>query len=45
VKRKKSKCPKKKFSECEEGEKMFKYRISGVRKKGSERKVRKENFG
>ncbi len=36
--RKKSKCPKKKNSKCEEGE-MFKYRISGVRKK------MKEKFG
>ncbi len=40
MKKKKSKCPKKKNSKCEEGEekKNCKCRISGVRKK-NERKV------
>ena len=34
-----------KFSKCEEGKKMFKYRILGVRKKRIEGKVQREDFG
>ena len=43
-KEKKIQVSEEKFSECEEGEKMFKYRISGVRKKRSERKSSERRF-
>ncbi len=41
--KKKSKCPKESFQSVKRG-KMFKYRISGVRKK-NERKREKKKFG
>ncbi len=40
---KKSKCPKGNFQSVKKG-KMFKYRISGVRKKMKERKKKKKKF-
>ena len=40
---KKSKCPKENFQSVKRG-KMFKYRISGVRKKRIERKVLRKDF-
>ncbi len=40
---KKSKCPLKNFQSVKRGE-MFKYRISGVRKKRIERKVLRKDF-
>ena len=41
---KKSKCPKKNFQSVKMGGEMFKYRISGVRKKELKEKVRRKDF-